>query len=243
VQVDPRVEEITALLPGMNCGSCGWPGCSEYAKAIVHESADLTLCGPGGAETSAKLARAMGAAVAARERTVAIVLCQGDDVRARRIADYNGVADCASADLTGAGKACRWGCLGLGTCARVCPANAIEMTPERLAVVRPELCISCGKCVSACPRRLIRMVPESRTIHILCVSRDRGPVVRKACDVGCIGCGRCAKIANSPAIRMEGALAVVNYEVPSATDEVIEKCPMGTIVKRSGRRREVAASA
>ena len=234
VKEDPRIEEATLLLPGANCGACGFGGCADYARAIVIKGEKVTLCKPGGPETTEKLAEFMGVKAEIEERKVAIVLCCGGDLNAKRRFLYNGIADCADAVLIGGGdKACSYGCLGLGTCARVCPEHAIEITEDRLAVVHPELCIGCGLCVSACPRKLIQLVPESRTIHVLCSSRDRGPVVKQNCAVGCIGCTLCTKITD--AIKMDGTLACVDYSQPLDDEAVIAKCPQHTIVKRSGR--------
>lgn len=235
VTEDPRVEQLAALLPGVNCGACGQAGCVEYAKQMAFEGAAPNLCKPGGPETAAKLAAALGVEVVAQERNVALVLCGGDDSLAHRQFAYNGVADCAAAAAVwGGDKACGYGCLGLGTCARVCPASAIEITPGRLAVVHPELCIGCGLCVKACPRKIIRLVPESRTIHVLCSSKDRGPVVKKKCKVGCIGCSLCVKKAGGDAIRMDGPLAVINYAAPLDNPDVPAVCPQRCIVVRSG---------
>jgi Na+-translocating ferredoxin:NAD+ oxidoreductase subunit B len=236
VHEDPRVEALTALLPGVNCGACGFPGCSEYARALAGAHAQVNLCKPGGAETMHALAACLGIEPAAMERQVAIVLCNGDDNTALRKFRYNGIADCAAAALVGGGdKACSYGCLGLGSCARVCPADAIEITPARLAKVHPELCIGCGRCVKVCPKKIIKLVPESRTIHVLCSSKDRGNVVKKICSVGCIGCTLCTRAAGD-AIRMEGALAVVDYSRELTNEETIAKCPQHTIVKHSGRK-------
>lgn len=47
VEIDPRVEEVTNMLPGYNCGACGHPGCEGFANAVVFESADLKRCRPG----------------------------------------------------------------------------------------------------------------------------------------------------------------------------------------------------
>jgi ferredoxin len=78
-----------------------------------------------------------------------------DAVRSRRSAVYKGLAECVSADLlSGSGKVCRYGCLGYGNCARICPVNAISLNEANLAVVDPDKCISCGLCVKACPRNL-----------------------------------------------------------------------------------------
>ncbi len=241
IHEDPRIAAIAALLPGANCGSCGLAGCAEYARAIVQQGAAINLCHPGGAETCRRIAAYLGVEAVAMERRVAIVLCGGDDTAAARKFQYNGIADCAAAAAVGGGdKACRYGCLGLGTCARVCPVGAVEITAGRLAVVHPELCIGCGQCVGACPRALIALVPESRRLHVLCRSRERGPVVRKQCAVGCIGCTLCAKAAPG-AIRMEGPLAVVDYTQPLEETAIVAKCPQHSIVERSGRRQEVPA--
>lgn len=240
---DPRIGQVTALLPGINCGGCGYAGCSDYAKKIVEAGVEISLCKPGGAETVNKVASFLGVVAKVEERKVALVLCQGGDTVAIRNAEYNGVADCVAADLAGgAGKGCRYGCLGLGSCSRVCPVGAIEIRADRLSIVHPELCISCGKCVATCPRKLIRLVPESRFIHILCSSRDRGPVTKRLCSTGCIACTLCFKACGGNGIRMEGTLAVVDYAIALDNETVIEKCPQNTIVKRGGHREPAGAN-
>jgi len=240
VHEDPRISDLTAILPGINCGGCGFAGCPEYARHLVVPGADLTLCRPGGSDTVTRLARYLGVEAKAQERKVAVVLCGGGDQVAVRQAEYNGLADCVAADLAGgAGKACRYGCLGFGSCSRVCPVAAIEIRPDHLAVVHPDLCIGCGKCVNTCPRKLIRLAPESRFIHILCSSHERGPVTRKQCSVGCIACTLCFKMTDGVGIRMENNLAVVDYGIHIDNEAVIAKCPQRTIVNRSGHRREV----
>jgi len=234
VREDPRVERAAELLPGANCGGCGYAGCADYAKAIVLEGAAINLCAPGGGEVIGKIAQLMGVEAAAAERKVALVLCGGDSGNAPRRFAYNGVADCRAAHaVDGGDKQCRYGCLGYGSCARVCPVGAIEITAGGLAVVHPGVCIGCGACVKACPRSLIRMVPVSRTIHVLCSSRDKGPIVKQACKVGCIGCTLCAKLADNGAIAMDGFLAVVDYDKELTNEAVVEKCPGKCIVQRS----------
>ena len=233
VEEDPRIEKVMDLLPGANCGGCAFAGCADYAKAIVVDGAAINLCAPGGAEVLALLSKAMGVESFATERKVALIRCGGDTEKAIRKHAYNGIADCGAAHVVGGGdKLCRYGCLGYGSCARVCPTGAIEILPEQLAVVHPASCIGCGACVKTCPRNLIAMVPVSRSIHVMCLSRDKGPVVKKACSVGCIGCTICVKLADNEAIRMDGALAVVDYEKELTNEAVIEKCPGKCIVKR-----------
>jgi len=232
VNEDPRIEQVNDALPGANCGGCGYAGCADYAKAIVVDGAKINLCAPGGAQTVAAIAALMGVEAEAAEKKVAIVLCGGDSTKAPRRFSYNGVADCRAAHSVGGGeKACPYGCLGYGSCARVCPVGAIEITEANLAVVHPALCIGCGACVKACPRNLIKMVPASRQIHVLCSSKDKGPLVKKACQVGCIGCTVCTKLCDEGAIKMDGFLAVVDYARDLTNEAVIEKCPGKCIVK------------
>ena len=233
IRENPQIEEILNLLPNANCGACGYTTCRDYAKAISTGAESASLCKMGGPETAQKIAAYMGIESPVEERKVAVVLCAGDDSAAKRKFLYNGIADCAAANLIGGGdKVCPYGCLGLGTCDRVCPVGAIEITSARLAVVYPEKCIGCGLCVSACPRHLIKLVPADRTIHVLCSSRETGAQVREKCSVGCIGCTLCTKITD--AIKMDGALAIVDYDKPLTDEAVILKCPQHTIQKRIG---------
>ncbi len=225
VEEDPKVEEINDILPGANCGGCGYAGCLGYAEAIVNDGASIALCAPGGAEILAQIAEATGQVAEASERTVAIVLCGGKDTKAPRKHLYNGLADCKAAHSLGGGdKQCRHGCLGYGSCLRACPVGAISLE-DGIAVVTPDLCISCGACVRTCPRDLIKMTPESRHIHVMCSSTDKGPIVKKACEVGCIGCRVCTKFVEDDAIKMDGFLAVVDYDKPIENAELPGKCP------------------
>ena len=46
VQVDERQEKVTTMLPGYNCGSCGYPGCSGLASALIDKTTDTVNCRP-----------------------------------------------------------------------------------------------------------------------------------------------------------------------------------------------------
>jgi len=226
VTEDPRIEAVNELLPGANCGGCGFAGCADYAKAIVIDGAQVNLCAPGGEGILRLLAEYMGVEASAGVKNVALVLCGGDSTRAPRRFDYNGVADCTAAHaVDGGDKQCRYGCLGYGSCARSCPVGAIEITDASLAIVHPELCIGCGACVRTCPRQLIKMVPVNRTVHVICSNRDKGPVARKLCTVACIGCRACTKLVEDEAIKMDGFLAIVDYDKPIDDDAAVQKCP------------------
>ncbi len=232
VDEDPTVTEIEQQLPGANCGGCGYAGCTAYAKAIVEAGAPINKCGPGGADTVMRIGEIMGVSAEAPEPVMAFIKCGGDRRESKRQSQYNGIADCASASLVAGGwKECQYGCLGYGSCARVCNYGAISIK-NGLAVVNPALCVGCGMCVNSCPRNLIVMVPVSHRIHVRCSSPNKGPVVRKICDVGCIGCTICVKTEGGVSMEMKGSLAQVNYEKPPVENEaVLAKCPMKCIVK------------
>ncbi len=227
VQEDPRIGLITAALPGANCGGCGFAGCGDYARALVQGTASVGACAPGGNDVNSEIAKILGVTAEATEKRVAIVHCCGSRSDAIRVGDYNGICDCASAAATSGGdKGCRFGCLGYGACANVCPQHAIRIE-DGLAIVDKKLCIGCGKCVNVCPRKLIELVPESATIHVLCNNPLRGPAVRKVCSVGCMGCHICEKIAgiDSGSFKFNGFLAQIDYAHAPTNQEIVAKCP------------------
>ncbi|MEN8686034.1 MAG: RnfABCDGE type electron transport complex subunit B [Desulfuromonadales bacterium] len=225
VEVDPRELAALEVLPGINCGACGFPGCAGYAKAVIAGSADLNQCPPGGAEVVARLARILGVEATAAARQIAVVVCQGDNQRAQLKYRYLGLEDCTAAQKIADGpKACPGGCLGLGSCQQACPFGAIEMTADGLAVISREKCTGCRKCLAVCPRDVIRMTPYESAVHVLCNSHDKGAVVRKYCQVGCIGCHICQKTVPQ-AYKIENFLAAVVYEQDAEAFEAIAKCP------------------
>lgn len=235
VEVDPRESAIIDVLSGANCGACGLPGCSAYAKAVVEGVAAPTWCTPGGAKCVEQIANIMGVDAEAQEPEIAVVLCQGDNAKASVKYAYLGIEDCNAAQRIADGpKVCPSGCLGLGSCQRACPFDAIEMTDEGLAVISREKCAGCRKCVAVCPRSVIAMTPASAPTHVLCNSTDKGALVRKYCTVGCIGCQICKK-TSPESYKIENFLATVIYDnedmespqVDGALDAAaaIEKCP------------------
>jgi len=225
VEVDPRELAALEVLPGANCGACGFPGCAGYAKALVAGTVDLNQCPPGGADVVAKLARILGIEATAAAREIAVVLCQGDNRKAQLKYHYLGLEDCTAAQkIAGGPKTCPGGCLGLGSCERICPFDAIEMTPDGLAVISREKCTGCRKCVAVCPRQVIRMTPYASTVHVLCNSHDKGAAVRKYCQIGCIGCHICKKTVPD-AYKVEDFLAQVIYDQDTEAGEAIAKCP------------------
>lgn len=229
VKTDPRVEEITALLPGANCGGCGYAGCADYARAIVQDNAPVTACAAVSEENFAEIGRIAGRETGKRERKVAVVYCSGDNSHAVHVARYNGLNDCrAAAALSGGGKGCRFGCIGLGSCARSCQFGGIEMR-NGLAVIHPELCRGCGKCAEVCPRKLIRLVPAGTTAHVYCNSLDKGPVKRKYCSSPCLACRKCVRVA--PELFAAQGFLVRTKDGADISDELIREigCPTGAL--------------
>ncbi|MDO3378155.1 RnfABCDGE type electron transport complex subunit B [Geoalkalibacter halelectricus] len=225
VEVDPRELALLDALPGANCGACGYPGCSGFARALAEGRADPADCTPGGKETVAEIARILGVAATSPEPRIAVVLCQGDRNRAADKYRYLGIEDCNAAQKLAEGpKQCPGGCLGLGSCRRVCPFGAIEITPAGLAVISRELCTGCTKCVAVCPREVIRMTPAAAEVHVLCNSHDKGAVVRKYCSIGCIACHICHKAAPQAYV-IEDFLARVDYAQGAAAAAAVDKCP------------------
>jgi electron transport complex protein RnfB len=231
VRKDARIEKIEQALPGINCGACGFPGCSGYAEAIIKDDAEITLCAPGGPETQEMLAEITGKEVGYSEKRVAQVHCRGNQERAKKKFEYNGLRDCNAAfHLFGGDKVCEFGCLGLGSCMSVCPVNAIRRDSEDLIWVDKELCISCGKCMEVCPTGVMQWVPYSADYIVACNSKDKGGVTKKYCDVGCIGCKICSKKSPEGGFIIENFLARIDYEQEGSRQEAQSACPAKCIV-------------
>ncbi|MCR4597305.1 MAG: RnfABCDGE type electron transport complex subunit B [Lachnospiraceae bacterium] len=232
VEVDEKEEAVLAALPGNNCGGCGYPGCSGLAHAIACGEARVNQCPVGGESVGAKIAEIMGVEAESSDRQVAFVRCQGDCDKTRTDYDYSGVEDCRMLSFVpnGGPKSCNHGCLGFGSCADVCPFDAIHVV-NGVAVVDKEKCKACGKCVDVCPKHLITLIPYNTEYMVSCSSKDKGPVVIKACDVGCVGCMMCMKNCPSEAITMDGTLAVIDPHKCTGCGTCIEKCPKKAIVK------------
>lgn len=231
VEVDEKEEAIAAALPGNNCGGCGYAGCSGLAAAIVRGEAPVNACPVGGEPVGSRIAAIMGVEAEATERRVAYVHCQGDCDRTTRDYGYYGIKDCRMMGFVpnGGPKSCNSGCLGYGTCAQVCPFDAIEVV-NGVAVVDREKCKACGKCLEVCPKHLISFIPYKAKQVVACSSTDKGPVTMKACKTGCIGCGICVKNCPQGAVKVENFHAVIDHEKCIGCGICAEKCPKKAIV-------------
>lgn len=236
VEQDPRIDEILAVLPGANCGGCGFPGCSGLAEAIVNGGAPVNGCPVGKAACAEKVAAIMGVEVELDARPKhAKVFCSGGKAERVDRFYYFGVADCAAAQmLNGGPKMCEYGCLGLGNCVAACKFDALRINDNGLPEVNVKRCTACGACVAACPRNLIQLIDDRSRVIVSCQSHNKGPEVRKSCKVGCIGCGICAKNCPAQAITVTDSLAKIDPELCTACGICIEKCPMKTIRRIDG---------
>ncbi|MDZ7260928.1 MAG: RnfABCDGE type electron transport complex subunit B [candidate division KSB1 bacterium] len=236
VEVDPKVELVLKALSGANCGACGYPGCSAYAEAVVQGKAEINSCTPGGQATANQIAQILGKeVVGAMTPVIAVVQCQGGNKEARRRFIYQGLLDCTAAQLIASGdKACVYGCLGLGSCVKACPFDAMFMNSNGLPEVIEDKCTGCGICVKTCPRGIIKLIPKTQKIYLGCVSQDRGKKVKDACIVGCTGCTLCANPKTTPsgAIKMEGNLPVIVNAEADDLMNAVTKCPAKSFVVR-----------
>jgi len=226
VEVDERVAQIGEVLPGSNCGACGYPGCTGYAEALVAGGGvKANLCTPGGAAVIEQLSEILGVEGGAIERKIAVVRCRGNIEARQKKMTYKGIETCAaSKQLFGGDGACTVGCLGFGDCATVCPSNAVCLE-EGLARINPTLCTGCGLCLKACPNKLITIEGDAAKSLILCSNIERGAVARKKCTHACIACRRCAKECPAEAIVVEDNLAVVDPEKCTGCGHCAQICP------------------
>lgn len=226
VEIDEREEAVREALPGSNCGGCGYAGCDALAKAIASGQAPVSSCPVGGQPVAEKIGKIMGQEVAAMERKVAYVKCDGSCDKRQEDYNYFGIDSCVyAAKMPGSSPySCKFGCLGFGSCSKVCPVGAIRIVDKK-AVVDESLCIACGKCIKICPHNLIEFVPAKSSYRVQCSSLSRGKDVISACKAGCIGCGICAKNCPNDAIVFENNIARINYEKCVHCGICAEKCP------------------
>jgi len=225
VNIDERMAQLQVTLPGVNCGVCGYPGCSGYAEALISgKDVKTNLCTPGGAAVLSQISAILGVEAGSIEQKMAFVHCGGDCNAQQKKMDYKGVLSCDAAKrLYGGEGACAFGCLGYGDCQSVCPANAICMS-DGLAHILNDVCTGCGLCVKACPNSLISIASAAIPVLVACTNIEKGAVVRKKCANGCIACGKCVRECPDKAITMTDNLAVIDYEKCSGCKHCVEVC-------------------
>ena len=235
VEEDPRIDEVEKVMPGANCGGCGFAGCRAFAESAVKATdLDKHFCPVGGNDVMARVAGILGFEVKAKAPAVAVVRCNGTCEARPTVNDYDGFRSCkVKASLYSGDTGCAFGCLGCGDCVAACQFGALSMNPETgLPVVDEEKCTACGACVKACPKAIIELRnkgPRGMREFVSCVNKDKGPSVKKACASACIGCGICAKTCTHDAIVVENNVAYIDFAKCKLCRECEAMCPTGAI--------------
>jgi Na+-translocating ferredoxin:NAD+ oxidoreductase subunit B len=233
---DPRIDGVADLLPGANCGACGYAGCRAFAEAAVNGVVEPAKCTVMGPDMRADVASYLGVDAGSAVKVVARLLCAGGSDVAPAKADYVGITSCAAAvGVGGGGKGCSWGCVGHGDCAVSCTFDAIVMNERGLPVVDPEKCTACGDCVDACPLALFTLMPLDHHLIVQCRNLLNGDAATSVCAVACNACGKCVQDAAPGLIEISRGLAVIDYSrISSANLRAIERCPTGAITWLEG---------
>jgi len=138
VEENPIEAELQAMLPGSQCGQCGFVGCAQAAAALAKGEAPVTLCPPGGKATAEALAAKLGVKV-----------------------DLSAVSDSGPRIALVTEEIC----IGCCRCAKVCPTDAIIGAAKQIHNVIREACTGCSSCVDICPTEALTMAPIPVTLQ------------------------------------------------------------------------------
>jgi electron transport complex protein RnfB len=230
VEVDETEIAVRDLLPGNNCGGCGYAGCDGLAAAIAKGEAPASACPVGGQSVAQAIGELLGQEVSV-EHKVAFVRCAGTGTATKTYYEYTGEMDCRQMMYVpnGGTKSCSYGCTGMGNCVKVCDYDAIHIV-DGVAVVDKDKCKACGMCVRECPKGLIEMVPYEGAHFVACNNTTKGKLVREVCSQGCIGCMLCVKNCEAGAITVENNVAHIDYTKCTNCGICVEKCPAKIIL-------------
>ncbi len=233
VQEDPRVAEVLELLPNANCGGCGFAGCAAFAEALVKTGDTSLKCPVASSEAMEAIGALLGLELSTDAPPVAALKCHATNEEARQLALYAGIQDCHAATLLfpdASTRACRFGCIGLGSCVRACPFDAMRIDEGGIVEIDEAKCTGCGNCVLACPKDLLVLVPRGERVFVACNSTDKGGPTKKACSVGCIGCKQCVKACEHDAVHVTNNLAVIDPDACTNCMACVKVCPTGCIL-------------
>lgn len=231
VKADETTEQIRKLLPGANCGACGFASCDAYAEALSQGKASAGACPVGGEQANIKISEFLGVGINGRNtRNVAKIMCCAHDGDKIKKYVYEGIKSCSASNSTYGGMySCIYGCLGFGDCVKACPFDAITIE-NGIAKINEDKCTGCGKCVNACPKKIIKLGKADIKYHVACSNVDKGQAVRLVCKKGCISCGKCAKVCESGAVDFDGKLARIDADKCINCGKCYEACPVKCII-------------
>lgn len=239
VEEDPRIDEVEKMLPGANCGGCGFAGCRAMSEALVtRDNIGSLYCPVAGGDVMKSIAGYLGKAAAEKSPMVATMRCGGTCQKRPKVNHYDGALSCAVVNTFYIGESgCAFGCIGYGDCVQACKFGAMSINTETgLVEIDPDKCTACGACVKTCPKALIELCkkwPKNRAVYVACRSKNRGSVVMKVCKAGCIGCGKCAKACPFGAITIDSYLAYIDPEKCKLCRKCVNECPTGAITLKN----------
>lgn len=224
VKKDERIQKIMEVLPCANCGGCGFSGCSAFAQAVVSGKASPSSCAVGGDVCAEKVSGIMGVKNEFVRKT-AHIKCGGNCDSSPARYNYKGPESCAAAmKIGGSPKSCAYGCVGLGSCVKVCDFGALSIE-NGIAAVDEDKCGGCGKCAEVCPKKIIEIIPKEKKYTVVCSSKDKGSDMKDSCTAGCIGCRMCEKACEFDAVKVENNLASIDIAKCTGCGKCAEKCP------------------
>jgi len=138
VEADPIVEDITAMLPGSNCGQCGFAGCGQAAEAMATGNAGLDICPPGGKSLIENLSERLGV-------------------------DWDFTNTTTTAPMIAYVQEAT--CIGCTRCFKACPTDAIVGAPKQMHSVINSACNGCRLCIDVCPTECLQMVDVKTTLE------------------------------------------------------------------------------
>ncbi len=234
VKENPKVEAALEILPGANCGGCGFAGCEGYAKAVVKDpDVPPNRCCAASKEGVIALAELTGKQVAEAEPLVAMRRCDVYHGQVAQRYEYQGIPSCAAAaPLRGGINTCAYSCLGFGDCVEACPFGAMTIVGN-LACVDVLRCTGCGSCVHACPRNVLELIPKRARVCIPCNTGLKGKAVMEICQIGCIKCVKCVRSCPAKAISLEGGKIHIEHKICLSYGE---ECDMACV---KGCSREI----
>lgn len=237
VYEDPRIDTTESMLPGANCGGCGFPGCRGLADELVkNDDISSLYCPVGGGATMKAIADFLGKSAPDKDPEVAVLRCNGSCDKRPKTNLFDGASSCAvSAALYGGESGCTFGCLGMGDCVNVCNFGAMTINPKTgLVEIDEQKCTGCESCIKACPKMVLELRkkgPKGRRVYVACANKDKGAVARKSCSAACIACSKCQKACAFEAITIGSNLAYIDANKCRLCRKCAGECPTGAILE------------